>query len=61
MQFKPNDRWGSCHTEHDEGFVNIVNYKRKLDITKGLYLKVYRHNDVEKYRIEYIVVNIHLD
>ena len=21
MQIKPNDQWGSCHTEHDEGTV----------------------------------------
>ena len=62
MQLKPNDQWGSCHTEHDEGLVNIVNYQRKLDITKGLYLQMYRDNDAgEKYRIKYIVVNIHLD
>ena len=61
IQIKPNDQWGSCHTEHDEGLVNIVRYKRKLDITKGLYLQMYRDDDPEKYHIKYIVVNIHLD
>ena len=61
MQLKPNDQWGSCHTEHDEGLVNIANYQRKLDITKGLYLQMYRSNAAEKYHIKYIVVNIHLD
>ena len=62
MQFKPTDQWASCHTEHDEGYVNIVNYQRKLDITKGLYFQMYRGKDAsEKYRIKYIVINIHLD
>ena len=62
MQIKPNTQWGSCHTEHDEGTVNIVNYQRKLDITKGLYLQMYRGNDgTEKYHIKYIVADIHLD
>ena len=61
MQLKPNDQWGSCHTEHDEGTVKIASYQRKLDITKGLYLQMYRSDAAEKYHIKYIVVNIHLD
>ena len=61
IQIKPNDQWGSCHTEHDEGYVNITNYQRKLDFTKGLYLQMYRHGVHEKYRIKYIIVNIHLE
>ena len=61
IQITPNDRWGSCHTEHDEGHVNIINYQRTLDITKGLYLQMYRDDINEKYYIKYIVANIHLD
>ena len=61
MQLKPIDQWGSCHTEHDEGTVKIASYQRKLDITKGLYLQMYREDATEKYHIKYIVVNIHLD
>ena len=29
MQIKPNDQWGSCHTEHDEGYVNINSFQHK--------------------------------
>ena len=59
IQIKPNDQWGSCHTEHDEGLVNIVNYQHKLNFTKGLYLQMYRDDDAsEKYRIKYITLNI---
>ena len=61
IQIKPNSQWGSCHTEHDEGLVNIVNYQNKLDYTKGLYLQMYRSNAIEKYRIEYIAVNVELE
>ena len=54
IQTKPCDKWGSCHTEHEGGFVFIANYQRNLDLTKGLYLDVY-HSDVgEIYCIEYI-------
>ena len=61
IQIKPSDRWGSCHTEHDEGTVNIVNYQRTLDITKGLYLQMYRADIAEKYYLKYIVANIQLN
>ena len=61
IQIKPNDQWGSCHTEHDEGTVNIVNYQHKLDLTKGLYLQMFRDDDLpEQYRIKYIAINVQL-
>ena len=61
IQIKPNDQWGSCHTEHDEGKVKISNYQHKLNLTKGLYFEMYRNDIVEKYRIEYITAEVHLD
>ena len=61
IQIKPTEKWGSCHTEHDEGYTNIANYRRLLDLTKGLYLDMYRQGPLEKYRIKYIVVDINLD
>ena len=40
----------------------IVNYQRNLDdITKGLYLEVYRTHAGEIYRIKYITVNVDMD
>ena len=60
LKFKTNDQWGSCHTEHDEGIVEIRNYYYKLDLTKGLYLEMYQEWRGEKHRIEYIEANIHL-
>ena len=39
----------------------IANYQRNLDLTKGLYLDVYRSNAGEVYRIEYITVDVNMD
>ena len=61
VQIRPVDQWGSCHTEHDEGYTNVVNYQRILDPSRGLYLEMYRNNVNEKYRIKYIVVDVDLD
>ena len=61
MQIRPTEQWGSCHTEHDEGYTNCGNYQRKLDLTKGLYLDVYQADKPETYQIKYIVVDVNVD
>ena len=61
IQIKPCEKWGSCHTEHNEGLVFIANYQRNLDLTKGLYFDMYRNSAGETYRIEYITVAVELD
>ena len=30
LQFRPTEQWGSCHTEHDEGYTNIANFQHLL-------------------------------
>ena len=61
MKIKSAEQWGSCHTEHDGGYVNIQNYQPFLDLIKPLYFEVYRNHANEKYRIKYIVVDVDLD
>ena len=61
IQIRPAEQWGSCHTEHDEGYTNIANYQRSLDPSKGLHLELYYENASEQYRIKYIVVNVDID
>ena len=61
IQMRPTEKWGSCHTEHDEGYTNIANYQHLLNVTKGLYLEMYRNDAREKYRIKYPMVDIELD
>ena len=61
LQIRPTEQWGSCHTEHDEGYTRIANYQRNLDLTNGLYLEMYGADTGEKYCIKYIVVDINID
>ena len=61
VQIRPTEQWGSCHTEHDEGYTNTGNYQCKLNLTNGLYLEMYRNNAGEAYRIKYIVVDVNVD
>ena len=61
LQIRPTEQWGSCHTEHDEGYTNIGNYQNKLDLTNGLYLEMYREHAAEDYRVKYIIVDISVD
>jgi len=62
IQIRPAETWGSCHTEHDGGYTHTGNYRHLLDLSKRLYLMMYRGNDAnEKYRIKYIVVDVDLD
>ena len=60
LQFRPSEQWGSCHTEQNEGYTNIANYQHKLDLSYGLYLQMYHEDDVEIYRIKYIVVEVYV-
>ena len=53
IQIKPTEKWGSCHTEHDEGYVNIQDYQHSLDLSKALYFEIYCQHITEKYRIKY--------
>ena len=61
IQIKPTEKWGSCHSEHDGGYVNIQDYQASLDFTNALFLELYHENAHEKYRINYIVVDVDFD
>ena len=59
LQIRPNERWGSCTTEHDEGYVNIANFQNVLNPSNGLFFELYRGDDSnEMYRIKYIVARV---
>ena len=36
MQFRPAEKWGSCHTEEYGRFLNIATYRSSLDPSNGL-------------------------
>ena len=58
MQFKPSENWGSVY---GNDYTTIGNYQNSLDLTKGLYLELYRNHAPEKYHIRYITVDVRID
>ena len=47
LHIRPVEQWGSCHTEHDEGYTNIASYEHLLDPSKGLYLE-WNHGSINE-------------
>ena len=60
ITLKLDERWGSCYTAHDGGFVKTAVFNNRLMLNKGLTLEVYKQNKGEKVGIKYIeVIAIH--
>jgi len=55
---KSDERWGSCYTAHDGGFVKTAGYNNQLMPSKGLTLEVYNEELGEKVGIKYIKVAV---
>jgi len=55
---KLNERWGSCYTAHDGGFVRTAAYRNRLMLSKGLTLEVYKTDKTERVGIKFIKVTI---
>ena len=58
---KLDERWGSCYTAHDGGFVRTASYNNRLMLSKGLSLEVYKSDKGEKVGIRFIRVVITKD
>ena len=58
---KLDERWGSCYTAHDGGFVKTAGYNNRLVLSKGLTLEVYKADGIERVGIRYIKVAIKQD
>ena len=58
---KLDERWGSCYTAHDAGFVRTAVYNNRLVLSKGLTLEVYKSDAGEKVGIRFIKVTITKD
>ena len=55
ITLKINERWGSCYTTHDGGFVKTADFNKRLLLSQGLTLQVYRE-DLEIVGINFIEV-----
>ncbi|XP_078352565.1 uncharacterized protein LOC144637305 [Oculina patagonica] len=58
ITLKLDERWGSCYTAHDAGFVKTAVYNKRLMLSKGLYLDVYKEHKAERVGIKFIEVTI---
>ena len=55
---KLDERWGSCYTAHDGGFVKTAGYNNRLMLNKGLTLEVYKADRGERVGIRFIKVSV---
>ena len=53
---KLNERWGSCYTAHDGGFVKTADHNKRLLLSKGLALAVYKDQETERVGTKFIEV-----
>lgn len=58
---KLDERWGSCFTAHNGGFVRTANYNNRLTLSQGLTLEVYKSDRAERVGIKFIKVSITQD
>ena len=55
---KVDERWGSCYTAHDGGFVMTAGYRKRPMLNKGLILEAYKSDKGERVGIKFIKVTI---
>ncbi|XP_022788868.1 uncharacterized protein LOC111328657 [Stylophora pistillata] len=58
LTLKLDQRWRSCYTAHDGGFVRTAGFNSRLMFSKGLTLEVYKGDKGERVGIRYIKVTI---
>ena len=56
-----NESWGSCYIAHDGGFAKTAVYSKRLTLSKGLTLEVYKDHAKERVGISFIEVTIFQD
>ena len=58
ITLKLDERWGTCYTAHDGGFVKTTTFTKRLMLNKGLTLELYKNDASERSGIKYIDVTI---
>lgn len=55
---KVDKPWGSCSTTHGEGFLKTAEYTKRLMLSHGLTLEIYKSSQAERVGIKFIEVTI---
>ena len=55
---KLDELWGSCFTAHGEGFIKTADYSKRLMLSQGLTLEVYKSNKEERVGIKYMKITV---
>ena len=58
LKLDAHENWGSCYIAHDGGFVTTTSYSKRLALSKGLTLEVYKHNKEERVGFKFIEVTV---
>jgi len=58
ITLKLDERWGLCSLAQDGGFENKVEFNKRLRLSNGLTLEVYKDNGSERVGIKFIEVTI---
>ena len=58
LKLDARESWGSCYTAHDGGFVTTAGYNKRLNLSKGLTLEVYKEDKEQKVGIKFIEVSV---
>jgi len=61
LAIKPKDNWGEIDSAVDGGIAVNVTYSRVLDLTKAIWLEIYRDKPAETYNINSIEVSVYRD
>ena len=61
IRLDARESWGSCYTVHDGGYINTVSYSKRLNLSKGLILEVYKGKKEERLGIKFIEVTVVAD
>ena len=58
ITLKLDESWGSCFTPHGGGFIKTAEYTKKILLSHGLTLEVYKQNAEEIVGIKYINITV---
>ena len=59
FMFSPHTGYTYCETAQEGGFINSGTFKKKLDVSQPLFLRLYRSGGGESYSVHYMNVELY--